>query len=429
MSGLPFLTKSCDFRERSFAINYQDCDKHILSLLFNLPNEDSQKLESGNQSGRSFSKDTRQYDWDYIIRKMRQEGVAEAVFYNLKRNNTEHLVPSAARNALSDQYYKNLRRNLFVIGQLKGILVLLRESGIPCIVLKGIALAEHIYPGIAMREMSDIDILVKKTDLYAADKILSSQGYVASDSCVSRAISNPEGYLASLEYRRESGSLLALHVHWHIVNSSVPATMFAEHVDMERIWERAVATKVADAHAYILCPEHLIIYLCEHALRIGHSFDRLILTVDIHYALKVYEKNIDWDFLAEESRRFNLCRLVYFGLSIVKSYASVHIPAECLRSLMPHYFSMGERFFLKLQADRRRIRGSSYFIYLAMNRTLSDKMKFLFRTLFPPRPILRQRFYIKDGTNIKWPYAWRVREVLSHIFNFLPAHGENAKKS
>jgi hypothetical protein len=371
-------------------------------------------------SHNSSATDLTQFDWDYIVKKMRQEGVAETIFHNLKKNHAEHLVPPATYTALSDQYYKNLRRNLSIIGELKGILILLKESAIPCIVLKGIALAEHIYPSIAMRGMSDIDILVKKSDLYAVDELLTSQGYVTKDSSVSSAINNPEGYLASLDYRKENGSILNLHVHWHIVNSSVPATMFAKHVDIERIWEKAVAARVADADVYMLCPEHLIIYLCEHALRIGHSFDRLILIKDIFYALKAYEENIDWDLLVEESRRFNLDRLVYFSLSVVKSYASPNIPEECLRKLMPPDFSIGERFFWKLQISNRRIRGSSYFIYLAMNRTFSDKMKFLFRTLFPPRQILLQRLYIKEGTIKKSYYIARMREVLLHIFSFFP---------
>ena len=391
--------------------------------------QSSQKLDSGHQSipitpldftNRPSETDITQFDWNYIVKKMKQEGVAEAIFHNLRKNHAEHLVPPSTYTALSDQYYKNLRRNLSIIGELKGVLILLKESEIPCIVLKGIALAEHIYPSIAMRGMSDIDILVRKMDLYAVDELLSSQGYIARDSSVSSAINNPEGYLASLEYRKENRSILNLHVHWHIVNSSVPATMFAKHVDLERIWEKAVPARVADADAYILCPEHLIIYLCEHALRIGHSFDRLILITDIFYALKAYEKNIDWDFLLKESRRFNLDRLVYFSLSVVKSYASSNIPEECLRKLMPPDISAGERFFQRRQFSNRRIRGSSYFIYLAMNRTITDKITFLFRTFFPPRQILLQRLYIRDGATITSHYTARVREVLSHIFSFIP---------
>jgi hypothetical protein len=116
--------------------------------------------------------------------------------------------------------------------------------------------------------MSDVDILVKKNDVTALDRILSSRGYICVDSSPSTAVNNPIGYLASLEYQKQDGCVLNLHVHWHMVNSSVPATMFVERIEMERIWDRAVPARVADADAYALCPEHLVIYLCEHALRV-----------------------------------------------------------------------------------------------------------------------------------------------------------------
>ena len=248
------FTRSCDFRERSFAINSQDCNRVILSLLFDLPKCESDNADPREQCISLFAKDSAEYDWDYTVAKMKQEGVAETIFHNLKKNRMEDLVPPAVSTALSEQYYSNLRRNLSIIGELKGILSLLKKSEIPCIVLKGIALAEHIYPGIAMRGMSDIDILVKKMDLYAVDDLLSSLGCIARDSSVASAIKNPEGYLASLEYRKENGSALNLHVHWHIVNSSVPATMFAKHIDIGRIWEKAVPARVAVATT-VLTPE------------------------------------------------------------------------------------------------------------------------------------------------------------------------------
>jgi Uncharacterised nucleotidyltransferase len=414
---------------RSFAINYHDFYRLILSLLFDLPRLESGDTDFRNQPVQSLVNNIPEVDWDYTVKKIMQEGVAGAIFHNLRKNHAEHLVPSTAYAALSDQYNMNLRTNLSIIGKLKPILVLLKQSEIPCIVLKGIALAEHVYPSIAMRGMSDIDLLIRKPNLLAVNRLLESQGYIAMDSSVSRAMNNPEGYLASLDYRKENGSLLNLHIHWHIVNTSVPATMFIKDVDMERIWEKAITVRVADADAHMLCPEHLVIYLCEHALRIGHSFDRLILITDILYSLKAYERIIDWDSLLEESRRFNLDRLVFFGLSIVKSYTSVNVPDEYLRLLMPSDFSMGERLFMNLQTNNRRIRGSSYFIYLAMNRRVSDKVKFLFRTLFPPRQILLQRLYIEDGTNIKWLYTARVWEVLSQLLRLLPAQEKTSKKS
>lgn len=118
----------------------------------------------------------------------------------------------------------------------------------------------------------------------------------------------------------------------------------------------------------MLRPEHMIIYLCEHALRVGHSFDRLILVCDIFFSIKAFEKLIDWDFIVEESRR---------------------------------------------------IRGSSYFIYLAMNRGLFAKLGFITRTFFPPAQILLQRQYRKDAEFSNSLYLLRIGEIFSHILGLL----------
>ncbi|MEI8172821.1 MAG: nucleotidyltransferase family protein [Deltaproteobacteria bacterium] len=355
-------------------------------------------------------------DWTRLVEKARQEGVSAVLFHNITKHSLEDLIPPESYRDLSNHYYSNLKRNMAIIGKLRQVLATFQEAGIPCIVLKGIALAEHVYPNIATRGMSDVDILVKKDDLFKVDDSLSSLGYISRDSSVAKAIHNPVGYLASLEYRKDAKSPLNLHVHWHTVNTSVPATMFVERIDINRLWENSAMAAVADSRALILSPEHLIIYLCEHALRIGHSFDRLILVCDIFFSIKAFENIIDWNFVSEESRRFGLSRFVYYGLTIVKHYTSLDIPDECIAHLKPSDMSWGEKYFLKLQFNNQRIRGSSYFIYLAMNRGLFAKLEFIARTFFPPAPILLQRRHGIDHKKLKSFYWSRMREIITHIW-------------
>lgn len=318
-----------------------------------------------------------------------------------------------------------------IVGRLREVLAKFREAGIPCIVLKGIALAENVYPNIAVRGMSDVDILIRRDDLFKADEFLFSLGYVSRDSSAAKAIHNPLGYLASLDYRKDGQERpgLNLHIHWHPVNTSVPATMFAGRVDLDRLWDRAVETAVADSPALMLCPEHLIIYLCEHALRVGHSFDRLILVCDIYFSIKTFEHRLDWDFMAEESRRLGLSRFVYFGLSIVQHYTSLDIPGNLIAKLEPKDISPGERLFLRLQRSNRRIRGSSCFIYLAMNRGSFAKLRFIIRIFFPPAQIILQRQYRKDDVLSHSFYLARIGEILSHIGKLLAPGPANKPKN
>jgi hypothetical protein len=389
-------------------------DKFILTLLFK-PEKAKSTLPDRKAGTIPPENDP---DWTRLVEKARQEGVSAVLFHNITKHHLEDLIPQQSYPDLSNHYHANLKRNMSIIGELRKVLAAFQQAGIPCIVLKGIALAELVYPSIGMRGMSDVDILVKKEDLFTVDEHLSSLGYASADSTVTKAIHNPVGYLASLEYRKNACPL-NLHVHWHTVNTSVPATMFVEQIDINRLWEHSAVTGVADSHALMLRPEHMIIYLCEHALRVGHSFDRLILVCDIFFTIKAFEKIIDWDFIVEESRRFNLSRFIYFSLSIVKHYTSLEIADGCIAKLRPPDITLGEKLFLRLQLDNRRLRGSSYFIYLAMNRGLPDKIRFIAQTFFPPLPILLQRRYRKGAEFSNSLYLSRIGEVFSHLWGML----------
>jgi hypothetical protein len=397
-------------------------DKFILNLLFVPEKVKSIPTEEGSGTAMTVP----DLDWSVFLEKARREGVSAVIFHHLRKHGLEGRIPSNIYAALSQDYHANLKRNLLIVGALRKILAEFQEAGISCIVLKGIALVEFVYPNIAMRGMADVDLLIPKEALFRVDVLLSSMGYLSRDGFAAQAVNNPSGYLASLEYRKDPPSPLNLHLHWHPVNTSVPATAFIHGIDLDRIWAKALPVSLADSQALMLCPEHLIAYLCEHALRVGHSFDRLILLCDLFFAIKAFEGVLDWQVVQDESRRLGLSRFAYHGLTIARGYTGLPIPEACLAQLKPSDLSWGERLFLHLQRRNRRIRGSSYFIYLTMNREPFSKIGFITRTFFPPRPILLQRQHRKDTPFSKLLYRFRIREILSHISREL-AHGRTKK--
>ncbi len=359
-------------------------------------------------------------DWGFYVRKMAEEGVVFLFYYYLVKHRFTHLVPKEINQALANLYFNNFRRNMIASAALNRLFAHLNARKIPFIVMKGIALAKLFYPGFATRGMSDADILFKKRDVYRVDECLTELGYAAADSSVEDALQNPAGYLASLDYRNNEEPSPNIHIHWHPVNTSVPAYMFSENIDLERLWQMAIRARLADADVHIFCPEHQLIYLCEHGLRINHSFDRLILIYDIFYVINTTEYQIDWNVVVQEARRFKLERLVLLSLAVVKHYTSAAVSEEIMTELRTALFlSFFDRGFLRLQLHGRRLRGSSFLLYFAMNEGVFAKSVFLFRTLFPPRHILLQRSYAKDARfNASW-YFRRIWEVFSHAFSVL----------
>ncbi|MCE5283447.1 MAG: nucleotidyltransferase family protein [Deltaproteobacteria bacterium] len=385
-------------------------ERFILSVVRELP-------DPGEGAGiaRAIAEQAEPLDWNGVIRRMSEEGIASLFYHLIDRFHLQPLLPPEAVKDLSDQYFADLKRNMAASAPLRRVFDRMNERRLPFIVLKGIALAELIYPGFATRGMSDADILVRKADMEAVDACLSDLGYSPVDSTVGLAMANPMGYLASLDYRLRDGSLPNLHIHWHPVNTSVPAFMFAGKVDLDRIWERSVPVRLADADARVLGPEHQVIYLCEHALRVNHSFDRLILICDILYALRAYGDEIRWEFLVEEARRFGLAKPVFLGLTLVGHYTLWDFPEAVQRGVCLDGLTWGERLFLRLQRDNRRFRGGSILVYLAMNRGILRKVRFAFRVLFPPRHILAQRRYAGRKGGRASDFLLRFGEVFMHL--------------
>ena len=351
---------------------------------------------------------------------LEMNGVAGVMFYHLQRAGLEQLAPPDVYEALQERFNFQIRRNMECMAGAKTVFQLLHTAGIPFLVLKGIALAEHVYPHFAMRTTSDLDILIHKDDLLRADSALTQAGYQTQDSTPTQALLNPPGYLASLEYHKPGLTFAYVHLHWHLVNTSTPATAFIDKIDMERVWKKSVLAQVAATEVRLLCPEHLIIYLCEHALRIGHSFDRLILVCDIFYAVKTYESQLDWDTVAAEAKALGLLNFVYLGLKIVRCYGGEELLSnDILNKFAPPYLSWPERLFLSLQEHHYRMRGSSYLVYLTLSNGPFNKGRLILHTLFPPRLILAQRVRCKLPAQDHSLYFSRIREIMSHLNKML----------
>ncbi|MFA6411111.1 MAG: nucleotidyltransferase family protein [Syntrophales bacterium] len=331
------------------------------------------------------------YNWHKFVHCGYEEDVAAVLFYLLKKRVLTGRVPLVYSQALARRFHQNLISNLSLRGHLKLVLAMLNECGAPHLLLKGFALAEYIYPSIAMRGMSDVDLLIRKSDLTIIDSCLRGFGYGAVDVDSHPDLITPEGYLSSLEYRQPNVGSPILHIHWHPVNTSVPAFVFSKFMNVDRLWQFARMVQLDNVESRILAPEHLLICLCEHALRINHSFNRLILVYDLQQVLTTCKDQLDWEFVVQESEDFHLTDLVYFGLAAMEHLSPGSVPSRIMDRLRPDRLTWEQRFFQYLQSHGFRIRGSSYLLYLAMNTGVKGKGHFMYRTLFPPAAIQGQR--------------------------------------
>lgn len=235
-----------------------------------------------------------------------------------------------------------------------------REIGerVPVLPLKGLHLAHRLYPSPALRDMGDLDLLVRGPDLRRADGVLRDLGYVADRDPL------PGGgdYLNAVVYSRGEG--LPVHLHWRVSNASLPHRMV--RIDEEEIWREACDGGMA--------PHHLLVTLCEHALK--HSYDALVHLTDIELAAR----RADWERVADAARRWGLVRPVAYALLLLRDVMGVRSPG--LSGFADSAGGLEGRALLAL-ARARRSRGLSALGLLSMSGGAAGRLGFVRDALSP----------------------------------------------
>lgn len=373
------------------------CDLRRLLRLCAPPRTDLEALLPPSEAG-----------WERLIALAETRDLAPLLYCQTR----EHLPPAAART-LSEAYYVSAARCAVLTEALGKVLSALREADIPTMVLKGAALSETVYPSPAARPMTDVDLLVLPDRLRAADSILTGLGYRAVDGRAEEIDPARPASLSTLDYRTPDPLDPPVHLHWHLVNTSIPTDAYRDFIRLDEVWDAALPFTIAGATALRLAPRHLLVYLCEHALRPAHAFYKPLHLTDLSWVIA--HEGPDWGRVADVAQRFRLARMTYLGLRVVREQMDAPVPDEVLAALRPGRLTPGERLFLRQVLRGRARPGTSYFVHLALRRTAVEKARFLLRTLFPPRAVVAHhapgcswRWYLGRGTSALKHALWPV---------------------
>lgn len=247
------------------------------------------------------------------------------------------------------------------------------------ILLKGVSLLNTVYSrDLGSRHLGDVDILIRKEDFLPLKEYLSGKGYIFHNNIDSLGESN---YLNSVTCRKEERFWPSFHIHWHLNNASSPNLAFSAKINLEKIWQEAQLLN-GYKNIWIMSPHHQLIHLCEHALK--HSYGQAYFLKDINRVIKYYQNTLDWNKLILEAQDFDLTRAVYYTLYFAHRLTGAEIPDFVLFSLKPKRFTFLEKRFMNAVLHNRVSSHLSDVVYLAMNKTIFNKLKFIFRAFIPP---------------------------------------------
>jgi hypothetical protein len=313
-------------------------------------------------------------------------------------------------------YYQAVSRNIFLNEQFLEIVNAFSKQNIKVMPLKGIALIQGIYTDISKRYLQDIDILVKPQDIYPGLRILSDLGYVYPKIYLNPK--SPYGiYLNSVSCARPSQDSYSIHLHWHILNTTLPFFMF--RIKMDAIWAEARMEKPEKANFFMMAPHHLLIHFSLHAFQ--HSFDRDAMVLDIKNAIEFYNKDICWERSVLCAKQWDTVIPFYLGLYFSWCIAGADIPSEIIESLKPKKLSRKSKKAIEVILKNKTGGDNTlYPLFLELAGSLFNRSKFVFLSLFPPPSELAKTHQVDNWIVIFLLYfrrAWCGMAQSSRFFS------------
>lgn len=283
-------------------------------------------------------------EWQEILRQSRRHGVAPLLYHRLKQVDAGSELPVEVWGKLQTLYLRSAAINGSLYRDLAEALTCLQASGIAVIILKGGYLAWHVYDNIALRPMSDFDLLVKEADLLRANDLLVELGYRVSRNADTEALIAKYYHLPPLI---KAGKIpVGIELHWKLER---PSARF--EIDTEELWRRAQPAAFGEVRASALCPEDLLLHLCIHA-SYHHQFRFGLRSLcDVAETIRRCNDRLDWELLCERADDWGAAKCVYLTMHLAAKLLEANVPHDVLQHLRPkelrHSFvAMSEAFTL-----------------------------------------------------------------------------------
>jgi hypothetical protein len=319
-------------------------------------------------------------------------------------------VPTWVAQELDQRRQVCLARSAQVVFHLAPILKDLDQEGVPTMVLKGALLAETLYPDPGARSFFDVDLLVAPEHFPGAYRTLMRRGYVALRPF---DFSNPPlvgHYLNSILCRGTAPQSPLIHLHWHLVNTSLPSDDYVYRIPMEEIWGEAQKLELWDAPVLAPEPHHLLVQLAEHAYREG--FRKLTRLVDVAWATPAPDDRAFWDETLQLAQAWGLATPCFSSLFLCQGLGLARVPEQVLARLRPSDQGRWADLMLRRTLEKPGIQRWGKLLYLAHRPGLTGKLRFLSRSVGPPVAEIEAIYGLAPGSLGAFGYLHRITHRL-----------------
>lgn len=292
---------------------------------------------------------------------------------------------------IADSYADTARQALLEVvsqRQLVHFLDLMNLHKIPCLVLKGSALAYSLYPEPWLRPRLDNDIWISKESLESLVQVLTASGYKKIPSNHGTLVHTQMTYFSTDPQGRDH----FFDIHWQILNP----VRFRSVLNFSEAWSESLAVPALHPAARTLSHRHHLLLCCCHW--VGHHF--LSPSPIWESDIELLSKNQSTEWWASVTALFIERKVACIGaaaLEFCKDSKGIEIPSFVFKKLQEISDEPANYF---LRPDRNRWRDLLHDI--SSFPDYRSKIKLLKEHLFPSAEYIstltgsnsRSRFFI-----------------------------------
>lgn len=286
-------------------------------------------------------------------------------------------LPAEMLLLLRSRFERNARQSLFLTQLLARVLDVFHRQGIEALVLKGPALAQMLYGDVALRQFSDIDLLIRPQAVAAAKQALNQLGFTAMELTPREE----KAHIASgYEYAFDSAEHKSLiEVQWRIL-----PRFYVVDFETERFFRKAETIEICERPCPTLSADDLLLVLCVHAAK--HLWQKIAWISDI--AQLAESRTINWGEVMKEAERLGIQRMVAITFFVAQKLLEHPAPSEVQEFWDRDRAgrALGIEILEAILGDREiDIESPEYFrLMLRLRERRSDRIRFLTRLALTP---------------------------------------------
>jgi len=314
-------------------------------------------------------------DWQLLKQKdcwtqVEDEGIGACIWHILSSTDDahKHTVLAQVKTFLRSQTATVLLMQTLAENALSA----LAHADIPCLILRGQALAETLYQPTSSRPQTDIDILVPDDMGDITGKVLTQAGWLPIQT-------HPHLFM-------RNGILLDIHIE----PLGIDRIQAWEHLTPLRahdFFAHTTTEVLANVNTLLVHPRVNLPYLCFHAMK--HSFNQLIWLWDIALLSHKVEKKGQWPEVAAGIHCYHLERPVFYALSYVHQHLNAPVPEHLLETIQPSMDWRERRIFSGFMRHEQ-IPFLAERLFARMQPDFAHRLMFWKETIFPRLEIRQQ---------------------------------------